>query len=1119
MQLPVIPRSVYLYRLLLIIALILVASATLNAQAELSYEELVLLAREYGLDPSGNRLVLEARLGELLVLDDERPRAVPPESRLLAEVQEADSASYVRRESGDELELQGNVIISVDDEQFSLRHLISADLIIYNQALRQLSAEGNVHYEMAGEAGQQDRFFGEKLLFLLDENETLFVRGEGEAENSSDSEAAEIYRRLGGEEELDYRFSARFITRTQNNVIIMDEGRISSSRGGEQPYYRIDFDKLWLLSPGEWGVDGARLYVGNIPLLALPFFYLPGNEVLFHPVFVYADARGYGLNTTTYLAGRRESSESPFSFLQMTDDLQTSGQRPMGIFLQPDNNPLPDTWARRTFETFKLIADLYSARGGSIGLSASALSEEGQNAEILLALGFTRELYPGLDGLSYTSGYTDGSGEVYPVWHQSYLFGLNIPFRFILDTRLGWNFGSLSLDLDLPVYSDPTYLREFTQRSEQMPWDQLLFTGVAQGQSPSFGTEAMAWSLRMSYTPNVAESLGPVVSSFRMSNYVSSFTWQISSNDDIPAANAVAVNSPEDLIYAPSQFQFPSGLTSLSGTLFEYTGGKREVEAAAEDADPITGLWPPDAFSSGSGIRSRDSGDEDGREPFDQQAADIGIPLPASSGLSLSAPEAPQSGYKPSTGKPLEYRLSYSLTNNHFITALFHGPDEVAGLQSKYFSIQDNAQVNINQNLGLAEGFFVASSQLSYSGAIRRNLGYSSLLTGTEIDSLETSAFAQERQSLVISNTATLNFLQPWYTDDRLDLVHRLGIRAWQTSRESDGSLNTRVFDGTAETFSAHAASLTYTSAPGDRGITHRLGVDAVLPPLAVSLNASYAFGSETVDAILASGLNVAGGGVEFEEITASVDFTPAENLKLSAAGGFSIQESRLDQLGFVLSSPRYAGSLDLALRNLLELNGTKTAWIESGADRFTLSSMSHRLNQSFSIGSLGRGELTGSVSASWDHDFVEYTSSVLSFEASLRLFFPRLLLVELSSNSNNTQMYRYFTPYNAALGLPDRNIISDLFSSFNFFSRQDRQSSPFNLQSCAVDLYHDLGDWMLRVNYRWQPRVVTGDDGQAEFELLNSLSVYLQWLPITELKNEIEITSASGEPKVFVDY
>ena len=59
--------------------------------------------------------------------------------------------------------------------------------------------------------------------------------------------------------------------------------------------------------------------------------------------------------------------------------------------------------------------------------------------------------------------------------------------------------------------------------------------------------------------------------------------------------------------------------------------------------------------------------------------------------------------------------------------------------------------------------------------------------------------------------------------------------------------------------------------------------------------------------------------------------------------------------------------------------------------------------------------------------------------------------------------------------------------------------------------MLHNLGDWMLSVRYSWLPKIVS-ERGRSTYQLENKLSFFLQWLPISELKNEIDIEIIDDE-------
>ena len=60
---------------------------------------------------------------------------------------------------------------------------------------------------------------------------------------------------------------------------------------------------------GEFAFFNAVVSVGHVPVLYLPAFYYPKDELIFNPSFGYKERYGYYFQTTTYLLGRKPLEE------------------------------------------------------------------------------------------------------------------------------------------------------------------------------------------------------------------------------------------------------------------------------------------------------------------------------------------------------------------------------------------------------------------------------------------------------------------------------------------------------------------------------------------------------------------------------------------------------------------------------------------------------------------------------------------------------------------------------------------------------------------------------------------------------------------------------------------
>jgi hypothetical protein len=129
-----------------------------------------------------------------------------------------------------------------------------------------------------------------------------------------------------------------------------------------------------------------------------------------------------------------------------------------------------------------------------------------------------------------------------------------------------------------------------------------------------------------------------------------------------------------------------------------------------------------------------------------------------------------------------------------------------------------------------------------------------------------------------------------------------------------------------------------------------------------------------------------------------------------------------------------------------------------------------------------------------------------LRFSLATTVLVHRFLRLSLQTASANSQTYVYFRPLAERVGREPRNVLVDLLRSFNFFNRDDRVQSGFNLQTIRFDALHDLGDWDLTVSYSGRPELETAADLSKSYEWRGRLSLTLQWRPIKELSTSIGV-------------
>ena len=171
-------------------------------------------------------------------------------------------------------------------------HRIHADSVVFNRARSTLTARGSVRYERKSGSDDGD---------ILGRGPERRSRTIGRASSSTARFADRARGRLG-------RPRPRHLGGHHNapsaDVMVLKDGVISSC-DADDPHYAVRARRVWLLGDKEWAISDAVFSLGNVPMLWLPFFYYPGDELAFHPVIGYRSREGYFVQTTVYLIGAK----------------------------------------------------------------------------------------------------------------------------------------------------------------------------------------------------------------------------------------------------------------------------------------------------------------------------------------------------------------------------------------------------------------------------------------------------------------------------------------------------------------------------------------------------------------------------------------------------------------------------------------------------------------------------------------------------------------------------------------------------------------------------------------------------------------------------------------------
>ncbi len=291
-----------------------------------SFYQLADWLRQLGLSTKGDRRELMARLYEHYGLKPP-PEQPPATTGRLITIESARGSSYFRIEQADQryLRLSGGVDLKMVDRKTGDIHEIKADEIVFNQTENILTARGHIRYTIT-RGTQTELFTGQGLTFGLDDWDGFFIDGTSYRTQQIEGKP------------FDFSYSGTYISRSKDNIVVLDGGVITSSQA-KPPNYEIRAKRIWVLDQGEWGLQDAMLYVGRIPVLYLPFFFKPGKQVIFHPALGFRSREGSYLQTTVYIVGQKQDTSSPLSFLQLGEEGLNAPREPKGLFLQLKKQP------------------------------------------------------------------------------------------------------------------------------------------------------------------------------------------------------------------------------------------------------------------------------------------------------------------------------------------------------------------------------------------------------------------------------------------------------------------------------------------------------------------------------------------------------------------------------------------------------------------------------------------------------------------------------------------------------------------------------------------------------------------------------------------------------------
>jgi len=1087
-----------------------------------SLGELALWCRNLGLSEGGTREELSRRIREYYKIPESSNQS--PRNQKIITIESAQTTDYFTIDviNEDYARLKGDVYITLKDGNST--HRIKANDILFNKTRNILTASGGVIYEKV-DADKTETFRGENITVNIDNWASVFLAGSSTMESEGTS----------------YLFSGKVISRTDQDVTILRHAEITSTVADEA-YWSISASKLWLLPGSDFAIFNAVLKVGEIPVLYIPFFYFPTDQLIFHPVIGYRSREGGFVQTTTYILGQPKSNPTEASSLSRilgnSNDMQLERE---GLFLRSTGKKVVDP----NEINLKAMIDYYVNLGSYFGIDLTVPKKGILNPiDFTLGIGLSRTVSLIGDG-QYTPYNEDGTFDD----NHSNLFSVPVPFRYRMrfKSSISGTLGTLSWDF--PYYSDPFIDRDFLNRAESMDWVNMLQQGAALEGDATADSEISPYTWQMS--GNISQALtvfAPYIS--RMSLNSISTTLSFKRLQDKTIENSY---NPNRFFFAPDKWTIVSLSGAISGNPLSL--GSSSSSSASKPAnvtlpsaeDPLLGIgipippWPANESAKKDSTTSADTM----IPPVLRQT--FSLPNPGNLRFNIDYQISPtfsselqymNSDNRWATYEDVDWAVQSILGNLGLNGSLNFRMDHSSGFFSNtvsftgssvwrdYFYLNEefftdeNGVVDEEKMLQMRRTQF---SQTNYQSAY----SYNGRLQPFQVSEVfrQTSLSYGFRGTLVRSK----RYKEGESPEDGPELTPQWG--AWVKEETKDGEFIPGL--------NSHNLSANLAASIMDR--SQNITVTANLPPLDEQISTSATFNAwisttsistrmdKLTEKTLTQALKDKGKAVD-DWVFRPIDIV--ETLRFSDKAVLSLNmsidpEIDLKEENTKVTSVRSSLTLWDFRANFLankvirsefytpdESNPYAGSWrpVPDAKPELLPRELSLTYGKTFNQIDIIRNwvGLNFNLNTSLLYNLQQHTNSNFQFSMGMTFKIAGFLDLTLTASSENKVIWRYFKDVPGMEDLtsmyidgPQNNLFTDLFDSFDFSDMSKRERSGFKLQRFSLDAVHHLGDWTASFKISMYPHNDTSGE-IPQYKFISDIGFYVQWTPITEIKSNI---------------
>ncbi len=1072
-------------------------------------------------------------------------------------IENARNTKYEKDKStgNDLIILTGNVKVSVS--RGSTKNVISADSIRYDRTSEMMYAEGNVSLEQTTANAGSQNVSASSLMFNTSTLEGVFddgrvVQVKSDAINLPAGSTLIVASDIFG--------------RSESNTITFKNGELTFC-DDEDPHWRIKASRIWLLPGGEFAFLNARLFVGPVPIFYLPAFYYPKDELIFNPVFGYEKRRGYFIETTSYLYGRKplettsntsstdsDSSEKLKALFNFVKPSSLKEQRIEGLMM----HNLDDDYKGNTTNYFKILGDYYSNLGFLVGFDGVFKPKKYiSSLEMSANLGFSNTIFKDSSG-NYLP-FSPGGDRIYD---KSNLLGFELPFRYSGKFKMSMS-SPFTLNISLPVYSDPYFSNDFTKdRSETMDWISFLIDSQNTDEDNTTTTtdSSFNWTVSGSYSVPLPQVIKPFLNSMSLSLNSSVAFSSISikseklenSKVDSSSLSAWKSSTPERMFFYPSQV-IPMSLSgTISGTLIDISTSKTKTASKnKKDVSFAVPMIAPDDIlplnerknkekteTEAQNSQNQNENAENGENNVPDVAENETEPLlpdsalPVLTGISANVTDFSGISYsmKYSIKPSLSTQISYNSSNLDT-----PGDFDWSVLKSSMYKL--SVPITLDNNFSYSGSFFSISNSNTFN-PVRQRHPYLHMNekdeSGNEIEkiwysdpsakSIKKADYGTDKLDLTQTNSVALkpfNYIK--FIKDT-GITWRSSIKLVRTEFLSDEYEKTgetewdyHFVDWTDEnSITTNALDFTFATNQMDSKFSQSLTLSTTLKPLAESYYSTLKLGFPLTTLAFETGVKKAStdDNAEWVRQPLKQSLTVSgkvlgSSMSFSENYNYNMDEYHHDSMKFSFSWMNLTAAYQMSYTygydmKYDETSGEPTGWEQRADKEFLPYNFSFTYSPKTKTIYRWKNRVSMGMGLS-----TSVVADLLKPTSSYFTFAPSVSF-KISEFVNftfsaSTRNSVIYRYFGNDIGLAgEENMFVDLANSFRFDNEELRKSSGFKLKSLNFSLTHELHDWDFNATFKIEPRLLTDDKNQKYYDFNPYMTINITWRPMGAMKTEI---------------